>query len=103
MTTQLKEPKAGMWDFDFPEERRLKRLSVSAKTFSIGIFQWISTSDGKRLKRGGAIKRIKGYTSDPEKVRAKCEAEINFLNAANLPDVKEVEEIMLKVLEVGSK
>jgi hypothetical protein len=63
--------KAYEWDWDKPAY-----LAVCEK-FSIGIFQWIPTKNGKSLKRAKVVKRIKGLTANPEEVfqmaRAECE------------------------------
>jgi hypothetical protein len=56
---RFKNPKAGDYDYEgIP--------NPICDTFSIGIFQWVPTADGKRIKRGKVIKRIKGYPSDIE-------------------------------------
>jgi hypothetical protein len=45
---------------------------VGQRAFSVGIFQWIQTVDGKRLKKSAVIRRVKGYISDPEPVYEKA-------------------------------
>ena len=37
-------------------------------TFSVGVFQLVSKSRGKGLKRGPVVKRFTGRTADPEEV-----------------------------------
>lgn len=68
------EPKLGKWDYD---GRPFKpgRPHFKAKTFSVGIFQWIGTQpEYKRsglwpcIKRGKVICRVRGWTSDSEVV-----------------------------------
>ena len=47
------------------------------ETFSVGIFQWVPTKNGKGLKRAKVVKRIRGRLCDPEPVyqqaREECE------------------------------
>ena len=64
MAMRIKTPTVGDWDFDgccAPNSP----CAFSNTTFSIGIFQWIPKSDGKGIKRGKVVKRIKGYSSEP--------------------------------------
>ena len=42
--------------------------TTNFSTFSVGIFQWIPKASGKGLKKSPVKFRIKGYTSDPQKV-----------------------------------
>jgi hypothetical protein len=42
-------------------------------TFSVGIFEWVLTSDGKGLKKTAVKYRIKGYSSNPDAVYARAE------------------------------
>lgn len=37
-------------------------------TFSVGVFQWIPKKNSAELKRSRSLKRIRGYSSQPEKV-----------------------------------
>lgn len=37
-------------------------------TFSVGVFEWLPTKDGKHLKKSKARVRVSGPTSDPEAV-----------------------------------
>lgn len=39
-----------------------------AATTSVGIFQWVLTSNGKRLKKTGAKVRVKGPNYKPESI-----------------------------------
>lgn len=41
---------------------------ILAKTFSVGVFKWIPTKDGKGVKKSAVIVRIKGYSFNPEPV-----------------------------------
>jgi hypothetical protein len=44
------------------------------KTFSIGVFQWVPTKDGKGMKRSKVIKRFRGLVKDQDKVIEKAKA-----------------------------
>ena len=46
--------------------------TFSSNTFSVGVFKWIPTKDGKRLKRSRVIKRIRGYVSNAQEVYNKA-------------------------------
>ena len=50
-------------------------------TFSVGIFRWIPTWDGKRRKKGKVLVRVKGKTSEPDKVYAKAKEIISLLES----------------------
>lgn len=60
-------PYEGMWDFDGscapPENGEAKH---HYETFTLGCFQWVCRSSGKKLKRGKVVYRIKGLTADPK-------------------------------------
>ena len=68
------------WDGGCIPAEGLKDCSCENRTFSVGIFQWIPKKDGKGLKRGKAIKRIRGYSSNPEEVYRKAEGICKGLN-----------------------
>ena len=56
------------------------RAAWNSITFSVGIFQWVPKSGGKGLKRGKVIRRIRGYSSNPESVYVEAKrlcAELN--------------------------
>ena len=38
------------------------------KIFSVGVFQWLPKANGKGLKKSAVKFRVKGYSSQPEKV-----------------------------------
>lgn len=44
------------------------RLGAIRNTFSVGIFQWVPKSYERGLKKTAVIKRIRGSSSEPEKV-----------------------------------
>jgi hypothetical protein len=71
MALRIKEPKAGDWDYDGSCAPR--GYMDGCLTFSVGIFQWVLTNDGKSIKRGKAVKRIKGYSSNPGDVYDRAE------------------------------
>jgi hypothetical protein len=67
MALRISQPKCG--DFDYDGNCKPGSTFFSSQiTFSVGIFQWIPTADGKNIKRSPVIHRIKGYSSEPEKV-----------------------------------
>jgi hypothetical protein len=68
------EKRAFMWDFDGACKPG-DTLLWHCHTFSVGIFQWIPTVDGKRLKRGKVSWRIRGLTSEAEQIYKKARAE----------------------------
>jgi len=43
-------------------------IMAPQKTFSVGIFKWVSKANGKGLKKSAVIHRVRGYVSDPEEV-----------------------------------
>ena len=67
----VKNPKA--YDLDYDGQCAPKK-GVYGKTFSVGIFMWIPKKGIKGyLKRSKVIKRIKGFSSNPEKVYKEAE------------------------------
>jgi len=58
--------------------------TMSCKTFSVGIFQWVPTANGKGLKKSAVVSRIKGSVSDPEDVYRRAEAKCQELQKAYL-------------------
>ncbi len=56
--------------YDRAEAERWSSLSISTeiKTFSVGIFKWVATANGKNLKPSKALVRVHGHPSDAEKV-----------------------------------
>lgn len=61
-------PFCGAWDYD--------GACVNSRwgTISIGIFQWVRRANGKGLKRGKVVKRIKGPSGSLPELSAKAEA-----------------------------
>jgi len=67
------------------DKERAKRIAkdwdcADMATFSIGIFQWVNTSDGKRLKPSKTIVRVSGATTDKERVFEAVEKTILLLD-----------------------
>ena len=73
----------GEWDFDgscAPSENVGRYDEIRWNhTFSLGCFQWVKrgkNGEGKGLKKGRVMYRVKGYTDSPkeayEKARAYC-------------------------------
>ena len=62
----------GKHDYDEQKARRFASLS-GRLTFSIGIFQWELKANGKTMKKGKTVVRVKGSTSEQTKVFTKAE------------------------------
>lgn len=73
--TSKKEPKAYDWDYDGSCAPTPSLSRCTQLTFSVGVFQWLPKSSRKGLKRGKVVRRISGYTSDPEPVYTEARAE----------------------------
>lgn len=74
-----KPKSAYTWDFDgacAPD-----KASYSFITFTLGIFQWIPKNNGKGVKRGKVIKRIKGYTSLAQEAYIKATETVEKMNS----------------------
>jgi hypothetical protein len=56
--------------------------------FSVGIFQWVPTANGKGIKKSAVIVRIQGYVRDAEKVYAKAREVCARLDSGWVPDKK---------------
>jgi hypothetical protein len=75
----LNVKKAYQWDYDGHYDPA-KPQRFHSDTFSVGIFQWLPKKSGGGLKKGTVHKRIRGYTSQPQEVYNKAQAECNRLN-----------------------
>ena len=62
----------------------------SWESFSLGIFEWISTSNGLGLKRGKVKVRVKGSTAYPDRVEAKAREVADALDAGRYTGPKTV-------------
>lgn len=51
------------------------------KTFSVGIFKWELKYDKKSMKKGKAVVRVSGLTSETDHVFAEAERIVNLLDA----------------------
>ncbi len=60
------------------------------KTFSVGIFQWLPKSNGKGLKKGKIVKRIKGSSYEKEAVFKLARIEVANRTIKGKDRVKEV-------------
>ena len=63
-------------------------------TFSVGIFEAISTADGKRIKKGKVKVRVKGLTRYPEAVIAKAREIVDAMDAGTYSGPKNVSVIV---------
>lgn len=61
-----------------------------ANTFSIGIFKWVKTVDGKRLKKQTSVVRVSGTTGQFNEVYQKCDEIVKLLNAGEYKGKKTV-------------
>lgn len=68
------------WDYDGSCAPGRPESSGWMETFSLGIFQWVPTKDGKRLKRGKVVKRIKGRSFNPEECYKRAQVAVDELN-----------------------
>jgi hypothetical protein len=58
--------------------------------FSVGIFQWIPTSDEKKLKKSAVKVRVYGYVHQPEAVYSKAKEIIKQLDDGTYTGKKNV-------------
>jgi hypothetical protein len=73
-----------MWDFFGAWDPTGRANQHLTETFSIGCFQWVPTANGKDLKRGKVMWRVKGRVEDARAVREKADeycARMNKLDA----------------------
>jgi hypothetical protein len=63
-------------------------ISAWNTTFSVGIFQWLPKSSGKGLKKSAVKFRIKGDSSDTEKVYKKAKEICRIMNGGFVPGTK---------------
>lgn len=70
---------AGKHDFDKIKAESMARWA--RHSFTINIFQWILTSNGKSLKRSKGLVRVKGCVENKENAFATAELIVNKLDA----------------------
>lgn len=58
---------------DYDEESAARFASYGTETFSINIFKWELKSNGKEMKRGKCVVRVKGKSSEKQKVISHAE------------------------------
>ena len=63
-------------------------------TFSVGVFEAISTADGKHIKKGPVKVRVKGLTRYPDPVFAKAREIADALDAGTYSGPKNVSVIV---------
>ncbi len=61
------------WDYDGSCKPGGRSAYSGCSTFSVGIFQWVPRGNGKGIKRGKVVQRVKGSTSAPDEVYAKAQ------------------------------
>jgi hypothetical protein len=69
-------PEAYQWAY----EKNSWDSSEVGLSFSVGVFQWIPTTSGKKLKKSKTI-RVKGYIAESHRVYEKAEELCRMLNA----------------------
>jgi len=67
-----------------------QHMSMSQTVFSVGIFQWVPTTNGKGLKKSAVVFRVKGYVNKPETVYAAAEDICDKLDNKWVPDVRSI-------------
>jgi len=76
----MKEP----WKHDFDgacSPNKFTTFNSSFESFSVGVFEWIPTKDGSSTKKGKVKVRVKGATSEPDKVFDKAREIVAALDA----------------------
>lgn len=69
----------GEWDWFTEVLAPGHRMPTWQKTFTIRIFKWESTKDGKKLKRGPTLMRIRGNVGDRDQLVKQAEQEAKRL------------------------
>jgi hypothetical protein len=72
MALRIKNPQVGDWDYDGWCRPKGPGAHWN-NTFSVGIFKWIPKAHGSGIKRSAVVKRIRGYSSNPQEVYDKAE------------------------------
>lgn len=71
----------GTYDYKDWETITKDNWSASFKTFSIPIFKWELKSNGKEMKRGKVLLRIKGLVSNKEEAFRIADNIVAYLNS----------------------
>lgn len=66
---------------DFSGQCAPKGNGTTWSTFSVGVFQWLPKAGGIGVKRSAVKVRVKGSSSNPEKVYDKAEEIVAALDA----------------------
>ena len=59
-----------------------------AKTFSVGIFEWVPTTSSAGLKKSAVVYRVRGYCIDADKVYARAEEVCDMFDSGRKPPHK---------------
>ncbi len=86
------EPDAGMYAYSGAYDPAKGKMLGSPTKFSVGIFRWVPTADGKRLKKSAVVERIRGYASDPEDVYRRAQERCDRLNGLNVRRTSNIAE-----------
>ena len=73
---------------------KLPPLAYHWDTFSVGVFEAVSTADGKHIKKGPVKVRVKGLTRYPDPVFAKAREIAAALDAGTYSGPKNVSVIV---------
>jgi hypothetical protein len=68
----------GKYDYD---KLSAEEFAAKCPSFSVNIFQWELKASGKTMKRKACVVRVSGSSSNKDKVIAKAEEIVNFLDA----------------------
>ena len=80
----------GKHDYDKVSATLMASPSLGWLTFSIGIFKWELKSNGKSMKRGKVIVRVKSPVISKEKAFAKAEEIVKLLDEGKWSGKKSV-------------
>jgi hypothetical protein len=76
---KIQHPRPFLWDFD----RNIWDSVAGARSFSVGVYQWLPKASGKGLKKSRTI-RVQGYVEDPQAAYARAQELCDQLNAARV-------------------
>lgn len=69
---------AGTYDYDKSSAELFARMGI---TFSINIFKWLLTTDGKHLKASKCVVRVKGLSAKKQETFDMADLVVNELNS----------------------
>ncbi len=63
-------------------------------SISVGIFKWIPTWDGKRLRKTAVVHRVRGPVAAETRIKSEAERICDLLDARDVTDLRNVDEVM---------